>query len=137
MDREVAILLKLKEQYQKLTGESLNSSSGKKGKDKQKTKKEPEVAKPGDGGGKAKQGKKQQQPPKPQQQQQQQGEAGKEEGEVTQKKITRFAGFAACMMSSHINNGLAATNVVRTSNYTSYTSTQFMCSVPWILTHSC
>ena len=101
MDREVAILLKLKEQYQKLTGESLNSSSGKKGKDKQKTKKEPEVAKPGDGGGKAKQGKKQQQQPKPQQQQQ--GEAGKEEGESTQKKITRFAGFVVCMMSSRIN----------------------------------
>ena len=101
MDREVAILLKLKEQYQKLTGESLNSSSGKKGKDKQKTKKEPEAAKPGDGGGKAKQGKKQQQQPKPQQQQQQ-GEAGKDEGEVTQKKITRFA---VCMMSSRINDG--------------------------------
>ena len=90
MDREVAILLKLKEQYQKLTGESLNSSSGKKGKDKQKTKKEPEAAKPGDGGGKAKQGKKQQQQQQPKPQQQQQGEAGKEEGEVTQKKITRF-----------------------------------------------
>ena len=117
MDREVAILLKLKEQYQKVTGESLNSSSGKKGKDKQKTKKEPEAAKPGDGGGKAKQGKKQQQQPKPQQQHQQ-GEAGKDEGEVTQKKITRFTGFAVYMMSSRINDGLAATNVVRTSNYT-------------------
>ena len=45
IDNEVAVLIKLKEQYQKLTGESLGGGDKKKGKDKPKAKKQPEEGK--------------------------------------------------------------------------------------------
>ena len=80
IDNEVAVLIKLKEQYQKLTGESLGGGDKKKGKDKPKAKKQPEEGKgaaKGAGKGK-KEGK------KPQQE-----EVVKDGGEPSQKKITR------------------------------------------------